>query len=296
MFTSCLDCFPRVEQQKRAAIYFELPIVGEKRQYLLVWTTTPWTLPANIAVAVDEKMDYSQVEGETGDTYWIAHALVEKVFKKNYKIIKTVKGNKLVGFRYKGPFDQLEVVKKVAKENPKMFHTVIATDEQILPISAEEGTGLVHTAVSAGVEDFKLGKKYGLPMIPVIADNADYLPGLGVLSSKNAKKHPEIIFDFLKEREANGEDWIFEIHRYKHRYPACWRCKTELVWKVADEWYIAMDAKSKIKNQKLKNSGKTLRERMKDVAKKIGWMPEFGLDRELDWLNHMNDWLISKKK
>jgi isoleucyl-tRNA synthetase len=102
----------------------------------------------------------------------------------------------------------------------------------IMPISTEEGTGLVHTAVSAGSEDFHLGRKRGLPMIPVIADNADYLPGLGEFSGKNAKKHPELILDHLKERDANGENWVFKIERYKHRYPGCWRCKTELVWKV----------------------------------------------------------------
>jgi len=85
----------------------------------------------------------------------------------------------------------------------------------------------------------------------------------------------------------NGK-FLFDTLRYKHRYPACWRCKTELVWKVADEWYIAMDLPSK-------ESKETLRERMMKVAKKIKWMPEFGLDRELDWLKNMHDWLISKK-
>lgn len=271
------------------AIFFELPLIGTEKEYLLVWTTTPWTLPANIAVAVDEKIDYALVEGETGDQYWVAHALIEKVFKKGYtKIVKTVKGISLVGKKYRAPFDDIPAVRKVADENSDTFHTVIATDSMILPISTEEGTGLVHTAVSAGVEDFKLGKKYNLPMIPVIADNADYLLDLGFLSGKNAKKHPEIIFDYLKERETKGENWIFEIHRYKHRYPACWRCKTELVWKVADEWYIAMDRPSP-------TDTRTLRERMIETAKKIAWMPEFGLDRELDWLKNMHDWLISKK-
>ncbi len=162
----------------------------------------------------------------------------------------------------------------------------------ILPIATTEGTGLVHTAVSAGVEDFKLGQKIGLPMIPVIADNADYIEELGFLSGQNAKKHPRIVLDFMDEK-----GFAYKIHNYKHRYPACWRCKTELVWKVADEWYIAMDvpSKSKVKSQKLKDENKTLREQMVAVAKKIKWMPEFGLDRELDWLKNMHDWLISKK-
>ena len=271
------------------AIYFELPIISKKDEYLLVWTTTPWTIPANIAVAVSVKLEYSLVEGTTGDKFWIAKDLVKTVFGKDYKkIVKTVNGKELVGLKYKGPFDDLPAVAKAAKENADKFHIVIATDEKILPISIGEGTGLVHTAVSAGTEDFKLGKKYGLPMIPVILDDASYMNNLGFLSGKNAKKHPEIILDYLKEKDAKGENWVFKIERYKHRYPGCWRCKTELVWKVADEWYIAMDKPSQIRNL-------TLRQRMIKVAKTIKWMPEFGLDRELDWLKNMHDWLISKK-
>ena len=200
-----------------------------------------------------------------------------------------------MGLKYRGPFDDLPAVKKVAGEFPDKFHTVVPADPLILPITVTEGTGLVHTAVSAGSEDFKLGKKLGLPMIPVIADNADYLEDLGFLSGKNGKKHPELILDYLTERQKTaGEEWIFEIQDYSHRYPACWRCKTELVWKVTDEWYIAMD-----KKQKTENNGQldnlTLREQMKEVTRKIKWIPEFGLERELDWLNNMHDWLISKK-
>jgi len=270
--------------------------------YLLVWTTTPWTIPANIAVALDEDFDYSLVEVKSGERYWLATNLVKNVLGDDVKkIVKTVKGKELVGLHYEGPFDHLPAVSKVAKEYPHNFHTVFATDEKILPISLEEGTGLVHTAVSAGTEDYKLGKKLGLPMIPVIDDEANYLDGLGEFSFKNAKKHPRLILDYM---EKNG--FAYKIHNYKHRYPACWRCKTELVWKVAEEWYIAMDKsplrsqKSKVKSQNQVRLGqklntRTLRERMIEVAKKIKWMPEFGLDRELDWLKNMHDWLISKK-
>jgi isoleucyl-tRNA synthetase len=156
-----------------------------------------------------------------------------------------------------------------------------------MPISETEGTGLVHTAVSAGTEDFQLGKKLNLPMIPLIADNADYLEGFGEFSYQNAKKHPELIFNYLKNKKGH---WVYKIENYKHRYPACWRCKTELVWKVTDEWYIAMDKPDPTVPQ-----GLTLRKQMMAVAKKINWIPQFGLERELDWLKNMHDWLISKK-
>lgn len=269
------------------SIYLKLPIETRQNEYLLVWTTTPWTIPANIAVAVDKSMDYALVETEEGAKLWLAKSRIEAVIGKDAKIIKTVQGEDLVGLRYKGPFDNLPAVKKVRDENLDMFHLVVETDPLILPISTEEGTGMVHTAVSAGVEDFKLGKKLGLPMVPVIADDASYLENLGFLTGKNAKKHPRLILDYLEGEKT----WVYKIHNYKHRYPACWRCKTELVWKVADEWYIAMDKPGKTGSK----DSDTLRQRMMKVAEKITWMPAFGLSRELDWLKNMHDWLISKK-
>lgn len=285
------------------SLFIEVPVVGRSNEYLIFWTTTPWTIPANIAIAIDENIDYSLVEGETGNSYWVAKDLVEQVFKptnpkmqkKGYKkIVKTVKGKELVGLKYTGPFDMLPAVQEVKNKNPQTFHTVVATDALIMPISTTEGTGLVHTAVSAGTEDFLLGKKLGLPMIPVIEDDASYLPGLGEFTGKNAKKHPELIIDYLKSYQDGS--FLFATLPYKHRYPACWRCKAELVWKVADEWYIAMDKKAKIQNPKSKiQNDNTFRERMIEVAKQITWMPDFGLERELDWLKNMHDWLISKK-
>lgn len=259
------------------SVYLALPVQNRADEYLLVWTTTPWTIPANIAVAVDKKLKYALV-AHRGRHYWVAQATISRVFPgQSTKIIKTGLGADLLGLKYTGPFDSLPAVVKVASHN--LFHTVVATDPRILPIVTNEGTGLVHTAVSAGSEDFKLGQKLGLPMIPVITDNADYLPGLGWLSGQNAKTNPEIVINYLKT-----DNWLLKTENYLHRYPACWRCKTELVWKVTDEWYIAMDR------------GKpSLRQRMVKIAKKIRWIPEFGLDRELDWLKNMHDWLISKK-
>ncbi|MDZ7586186.1 MAG: class I tRNA ligase family protein, partial [Patescibacteria group bacterium] len=196
------------KQVTHQSIYFTLPLTGKSNQFLLVWTTTPWTLPANICVAVDIALDYSLVQVKSGQQLWLLKDLVETVLSHDLdKVIKTVKGKTLVGLKYTGPFDTLPAVVKV-KKHPK-FHTIIATDPLIMPITANEGTGLVHTAVSAGTEDYQLGKKLGLPMIPVIQDNADYFADFGELSGKNGKKHPELIFDYLKRQK---EPWIYKIH------------------------------------------------------------------------------------
>ncbi|MEK7472857.1 MAG: isoleucine--tRNA ligase [Patescibacteria group bacterium] len=260
------------------SIYMKFPI-NDLDENLLVWTTTPWTIPANIAIAVDKKIDYVLVEAD-GVKYWIADEAKERVFKGiTFKILKKVKGSELVGLKYSSAFDDLPAISKVAKENSDKFHTIIATNDLIMPITTVNGTGMVHTAVSSGTEDFKLGKELGLPMIPVINDDATYIEGFNELTGQNAKWHPRIILDIMEEK-----GFVFKIENYTHRYPACWRCKTELVWKVTDEWYISMDS-----------GNPTLRQRMKKVTKKIAWIPEFGLKRELDWLDNMHDWLISKK-
>lgn len=267
------------------SIFLKLPIVGREKEYLIIWTTTPWTIPANTAVSVDATSEYALVEDISGDKFWVLKALIESIFKDGYKkIVRTAPGSELVGLHYKSPFDDIPAIAEVIKTSPDKFHLVVSTDPYILPISSTEGTGLVHTATSAGTEDYLLGRKLGLPIVPIIGDNADFLPGLGFLSGQNAKKHPEIIIDYL------DENWLFRVENFTHRYPACWRCKTELVWKVADEWYIAMD-----KVDQTDSKGRTLRQKMIDVTQQITWKPGFGLEREIDWLNNMHDWLISKK-
>ena len=273
------------------SIFIEYPIIGRKNEFLIAWTTTPWTLLANVALAIHRDYDYVIATGtEKGNKYYL---LKESAEKLKLNIEKVIKGQELVGLNYVSPFDDLTRVKESLAGYE---HEVIATDELILPISKEEGTGIVHTATGAGSEDFQLGKKYKLPVIEIIDEEANYLDGLGDFSKKNGKYQPELIIDFLKKFE-DGK-YLFLTKKYTHRYPTCWRCKTELVWRVVDEWYIAMDkpSNSKLKTQNSKPEGKTFREMMVEVAKKINWIPKWGLERELDWLKNMHDWLISKKR
>lgn len=282
------------------SIFVKFPITspGWENTSLLIWTTTPWTMPANVAVGVNVKYEYGVWESETGEKVIFLHkddqgSVPERQLKKQklsidqyvftgvggtFEHVKDIKGTELVGLIYTTLFDNLERVQQAA-DNP-LLHTVVDASDLV---NAEEGTGLLHVASAAGTDDFILGKKLGLPVIEIIRDDASYLDGLGQFSEKHAKKHPEIIIDYLREAGA-----LLKSLHYTHRYPACWRCKTELVWKVTDEWYISMDIASATTKQ-------TFREMMIENAKKITWMPDFGLARELDWLNHMSDWLISKK-
>ncbi len=257
-----------------SSIYMEYPVVGKVNEFLLVWTTTPWTLPGNVAVAVDAKKDYAVVTGSVvGNRYYILKCLAESL---GLKVESVIKGEKLVGLEYKSPFDYLPRVKKALGD---YCHRIVATNSLILDIGDTEGTGLVHIAPGSGAEDFRLSKEKKIPVVELIDEEANYLDGLDEFSNKNAKKHPEIIIDYLKSKD-NGK-YLFDIKPITHRYPVCWRCKSELVWRVVDEWYISMDK---------------LRKQLVEITKKIKWIPEFGLERELDWLKNMHDWLISKKR
>ena len=256
------------------SVYLEYPLVGKKGEFLLVWTTTPWTLLGNVAVAVDPKKEYAIASGAvSGNKYYVLKAFADSL---GLKVNDILKGEKLLGLKYKSPFDSLPRIKDSLAG---FAHKVIASDPQILPVSDTEGTGLVHIAPGSGTEDFRLGKKLKIPVIELINEEAAYLDGLEEFSGKNAKDHPEIVINYLKNKE--GGKYLFDVKSITHRYPVCWRCKSELVWRLVDEWYISMEK---------------LRESLIKVARKIKWIPSFGKDRELDWLKNMQDWLISKKR
>ncbi|OGM26447.1 isoleucine--tRNA ligase [Candidatus Woesebacteria bacterium RIFCSPLOWO2_01_FULL_39_61] len=270
-------------------VFFKLPILNRDFS-LLVWTTTPWTIPANVALAVNPNFKYrvwklpngeklvtvnpSEITDE--ESYkWFEDYVVETGFVHKDGI-PDIEGKDLVGLKYKAPFDELPRVKAAFNENFKTFHTIVDAKDLVV---ATKGTGILHVAPGAGQEDFQLGEEKNLVVVDVIDEEANYYDGMDEFSGKNAKKQPELIINYLKNKEKGK--YLFKTSKITHRYPSCWRCKTELVWRVVDEWYIAIDP---------------VREDMKKVTKKIQWIPEFGLKRELDWLKNMHDWLISKKR
>ena len=249
------------------SVYFKLPIKGKEKTFFLVWTTTPWTIPANVALAVNPDFKYGAYQKDNG-TLILLKDLKDKILGNDWKLVKEYQGKELKDWLYKGPFDDLPRLKEIV-------HKVVLDKDLV---TAEEGTGIVHIAPGAGQEDFHLGKKEKLSVVEAIDEEASYLDGFGQFSGQNAKEHPELIINYLQKEKPI---FFFKVEKYTHRYPVCWRCKTELVWRVVEEWYISM---------------KDLRPKMMAVTKKINWLPEWGKDRELDWLKNMEDWMISKKR
>ncbi|MEO0129859.1 MAG: isoleucine--tRNA ligase [candidate division WOR-3 bacterium] len=246
------------------AIFVRFPLKDRKDEYLLVWTTTPWTLTSNTGVAVHPDFIYVKVKNN-GAIYYLAKNLV-RVLKGNYEIMAEMPGKDLLNLVYDGPFDHLPAQKEV-------IHKVIPWEE----ISENEGTGLVHIAPGCGKEDFALGKEFGLKTIAPLDELGYYIEGFDWLSGRNVNEVTEAIIEDLQKRGI-----LYNVEDYTHRYPVCWRCDSELIFRLVDEWYISMD---------------TLRYEIAEVAKKVErWIPEWGLDRELDWLRNMADWCISKKR
>ncbi|HEX6508874.1 MAG TPA: DUF5915 domain-containing protein, partial [Chloroflexota bacterium] len=143
-------------------------------------------------------------------------------------------------------------------------------------VSEDEGTGIVHIAPGCGKEDFALGKEFGLKVVAPLDQSGVYGPGFGPFTGRDVHEVSDLVVDALRSK-----DLLVRAHAYTHRYPTCWRCGTELVFRLVDEWFISMDP---------------LREPMMDVVRTVRWLPPYGLDRELDWLRNMDDWMISKKR
>jgi isoleucyl-tRNA synthetase len=297
------------------AVFVRFPLRDRPGENLLAWTTTPWTLTSNVAAAVNPKLTYLRVKHRDQIYYlakgaFTAHRLeeefkrkewvegvpklktLEQIFKEKggYEILGEVAGVDMVGWTYDGPFDELpaqshpagypsEIAEVVLKQqwgpnkSAREIHRVIAWED----VGEKEGTGIVHIAPGCGKEDFLLGRSGGLVPVAPLDECGCFVEGLGPLAGKSAvdAATTDWILGNLKEKGL-----LLEVERYPHSYPHCWRCKTELLFRLVDEWFINM----------------SWRDEIMKVCHDIRWIPEFGLQRELDWLKNMGDWMISKKR
>ena len=306
------------------SVFVRFPIRGRENEYLLAWTTTPWTLAANVACAVSADLDYARVKlNRDGSVYHLAADALNnqrlakeykegfgsdgpwpdgvpklktlaQIFKEQggYEVVGSVPGSELIGLTYDGPFDALP-----AAQSPGGFpaepggggepsaaesHRVIDGGRDSRGgsvVTADEGTGIVHTAPGCGDIDHKLGAEHGLPTVAPLDEAGRYVDGFGEFAGLAAYEPAtaDLVLQRLKENGFHVAD-----EKYPHVYPHCWRTGEELIFRLVDEWLIRMD----------------WREEIKAVVKTIDWRPESigGERRELEWLDNMRDWMVSKKR
>jgi isoleucyl-tRNA synthetase len=248
------------------SVVVRLPLRGREGEHLLVWTTTPWTLTSNVACAVHPDLTYARAR-QDGEVYYLAESRLEEMKSRgDCELLGTMPGAELVGWAYDGPFDELPAAAPAVEA-----HRVIEWNL----VSGEEGTGIVHIAPGCGKEDYDLSRLLGLPVIAPIDESGVFLDGFGPFTGMSAFEVAEPVFESLREK-----GYYYKKEPYTHSYPHCWRCKEPLLFRNVAEWYIDM----------------SWRREIMDVARRIRWIPDWGLDRELDWLMNMRDWMISKKR
>ncbi len=267
------------------AVVVRFPLREREREALLVWTTTPWTLTSNVAAAVGPALTYLKVRAADGWIYYLAEG-AKNVLQGKYEVLDRMPGEALLGWTYDGPFDELPRIQELGVPD---HHRVIPWDE----VGEEEGTGIVHIAPGCGAEDFGLSKEHDLPAPAPLTEEGIFLTGFGWLAGRDVHTVAHEIFHELEEKGR-----LYRVDPYTHRYPVCWRCATPLVFRLVDEWFISMGELYDKPREEVTPEEKaaSLRYQIMDVADQITWIPEFGHDRELDWLRNMHDWMISKKR
>ena len=242
----------------------------KKGDIILAWTTTPWTLPGNVALAIGEKIDYVKVNYQ-GKKYILAKSRLG-IIEGEYKIEGQFKGKDLIDVEYQ-PLFEIESVKKSGKKS----HYVVPADF----VSTEDGTGVVHTAVMYGEEDYELGQKVDLPMVHTVTDKGFFTKDLkpyGLLDKfVKDKEVEEKILSYLKKN-----DLLFKEEEYEHDYPYCWRCDTPLLYYAKDSWFIKM---SKLRKNLVKNN------------QKIFWEPgHIKKGRFGEFIKEARDWALSRER
>ena len=255
------------EGTKDPSIFVKFPVKGEKDTYFLVWTTTPWTLPGNVALAVDPDLDYVEVE-QNGEKYILAEARLEESIREEYgeyKVLRKFKGKELVGKHYEPLYRFLTVDKDYAYVVPADF------------VTTDEGTGIVHMAPAFGADDMEVCRKFDLPILMTVGLDGKFIEEVTPWKGMFVKDADPLIIEELEKR---GLMYWHGI--YVHTYPFCWRCGTPLLYYAKSTWYIKTTAK---KDKLLENN------------EKINWVPEhIKHGRFGNWLENNIDWAVGRDR
>lgn len=256
------------------SIYVKFPLEGNKDEYIIIWTTTPWTIPANVAIAVNPKYEYVRVK-VANEVWIVAKELLEKLMTlfgiQDYEILETVTGQILFGLKYRHIMeDDLPIHKQFKEPNA---HTIILTNY----VTLEDGTGCVHTAPGHGPEDYSAGVEYKLPILSPVDQTGKFTDEAGKYKNIYIKDANDLIVDDIEDK-----GFLLLRDSVFHRYAHCWRCKSPLLYRASDQWFIKVEA---IKDQILKEN------------KKVKWIPDWaGEKRFHNWIEGARDWCISRQR
>ena len=246
------------QEKSDPSLFVRFPLLDRPGESIVVWTTTPWTLPANVAAAVHPEGEYGL--RENGE--WVLAARFP-----DDAFVRKVNGRDLVGLRYTGPFDNLP-------PGAGIEHRVVPWDE--VSLDQEQGTGIVHIATGAGPEDFELGKSLGLPVLSPVDEAGHFYDNYGWLHGLSTVEAGDQIVGDLAER-----GFLVQAGTVLHDYAHCWRCDTPIIYRLSDDWFIGVD---------------DIRPKLLDENAKVEWVPEYMGKRMDDWLRNMDDWNISRRR
>ncbi|MBD3186547.1 isoleucine--tRNA ligase, partial [Candidatus Bathyarchaeota archaeon] len=266
------------KNRKDTSVYVKFKIIGRENEYFLIWTTTPWTLVANMAIMANPEIEYARIKA--GDDILVmaknlASLVVQGQLGEFPEILETFTGDKLAGLRYIHPLlDEVPVHEKYFKEHEEV-HSILLTTEFV---SASDGTGLVHCAPGFGPEDYHVAHvEHGIPAFSPVGEDGAYEPEAGEYAGMNVFDANPRIINLLEEKGT-----LAAKSELEHEYAHCWRCKSPLVYRVLDQWYLKTN---------------TLSSRMIEENKKINWVPNFAGDKNFsNWLENLQDWCISRQR
>ena len=254
------------------SIYVKFPVEGKTNEFILIWTTTPWTLPSNVAIMINPTFDY--VRAKSGDQiYILAKGRVENVVQTTgtkFEVVESFPGTTLEGLRYRSPLESLVPIQATLKD----AHRVVMSKEYV---TLEDGTGCVHSAPGHGEEDYEVGIQNKLPVLMLVDDQGKFLDDAGKYARKPVRDTNQEVIDDL-----TSLGMLLYAGEIEHRSPVCWRCKTPLLIRATDQWIVRV---AHLKDRFIQEVESTL------------WVPDWaGASQFKNWLQNLKDWVVSRQR